>query len=197
VITERERFIVLVGNDRLVPGDAIILLEGDGKARVGTCVRLFEAGLAPRIVASGGMDQPAGGCRHSRFLKEDLLLAGIPEQAILVEDRSRHTRDQAVEVMALARAQGWRRILLVATHYHQYRAYLTFLKAMDEAGLELEILNAPARDPNWFEDPGWGRRIDLLESELEKIETYSAMGHLASFARAIAYQEWKECRLSI
>jgi uncharacterized SAM-binding protein YcdF (DUF218 family) len=185
VITERERFIVLVGNDRLVPGDAIILLEGDGKARVGTCVRLFEAGLAPRIVVSGGMDQPAGGCRHSRFLKEDLLLAGIPEQAILVEDRSRHTRDQAMEVMALARAQGWRRILLVATHYHQYRAYLTFLKAMDEAGLD------------WFEDPGWGRRIDLLESELEKIETYSAMGHLASFARAIAYQEWKECRLSI
>lgn len=196
MISARERFIVLVDNDILKPSDAIILLEGDGTSRVSPSVHLLRAGLAPRIVISGGLDAPAQGCLHGRLLQEALLAAGVTKDEIILEDRSQHTRDQAMEVMELARIHSWTRVILVGSHYHQYRAYLTFLKGMQEANLHLEILNAPARELPWFTDPGWGCRLDLLESEFQKIDSYSALGHVATFQEAIEYQRWKECQPS-
>ena len=95
--------------------------------------------------------------------------------------------------MELARSRNWTRVILVASHYHQYRAFLTFLKARSEAGLDLEILNAPVRDLPWFEATPWGRRLDLLESEFSKIEAYAGMGHIATFQEGIEHQRWKAC----
>lgn len=194
MILEGEQFIALVDNDTLKPADAIVLLEGDGFARVAASVRLLRAGLAPQILVSGGLDAPGNGCHPAARLREALMDAGVGEDEILLEDRSLHTRHQAVEVMRIARERGWRGLILVASHYHQYRAYLSFLKGMREAGLELVIMNAPVRDLPWFEDSGWGRRLDLLEDEFRKIEVYGALGHLATFQEAIEYQRWKECQ---
>ena len=194
MMSDREKFIVLVDNDSLKPADAVVLLEGDGTHRIAQCVQLLRAGWAPRIVISGGVDQPAMGCTPAHALRDAILAQGITEGELVLEPDSLHTRDQAENIMQLARAKGWSRLILVASNYHQYRAYLTFLKAMREASLSLEILNAPARDLRWFEATGWGERFTLLEREFTKIETYAALGHLATFADAIAYQRWKECQ---
>ena len=79
--------------------------------------------------------------------------------------------------------------MLIASNYHQYRAYLTFLKCMEDANLLIEIMNAPAR-LKWFEENNWGRRIEILDLEFEKIEKYSH--HLSTYEKAIEYQKWKE-----
>ena len=193
MISERERFIVLVDNDVIGPADAIVLLEGDGDARLEKAVRLLRRGAAPRILVSGGVDRPGSGCLMASTVQSLLLAKGVQPHEILLEDRSLNTRDQAVEVMRIAGAQNWKGLFLVASNFHQYRAYLTFLKAMWEAGLKLAVMNAPARDLSWFSQTGWGCRFDLLATEFEKIEEYAGRGHIAGFAEAIAYQRLKEC----
>ena len=87
---------------------------------------------------------------------------------------------------------NWKKIILVASHEHQYRAYLTFLRQIIDSKSKIVLYNAPARDLKWFVDDGWGIRIDRLENEFNRIEKYLALGHLANFDEAIEYQKWKE-----
>jgi uncharacterized SAM-binding protein YcdF (DUF218 family) len=97
-----------------------------------------------------------------------------------------------VEVIKLAQQKNWLRIILVATHEHQYRAYLTFLREVLDSKSGIILYNAPVRNLGWFSETGWGIRFLRLEKEFERIELYLSRGHLASFKEAIDYQKWKE-----
>src|SRR5262249_49763242 len=145
-----------------------------------------------QIIVSGGLDTPQGDAVRASTMKRHLCAAGVPDSSILLDDKSLNTRDQAVEIMRWAVERRWRSALLVASHYHQYRAYLTFLKGMQEAEYELCLINAAVRDLPWYRDDGWGRRLDLLDEEFDKIERYQLKGHVASFADAPEYQRRKE-----
>ena len=78
------------------------------------------------------------------------------------------------------------------SHEHQYRAYLTFLRVVLDTQSGILLFNAPVRNLNWFVDSGWGMRFERLGAEIERIEKYSALGHLASADEVIEYQKWKE-----
>ena len=92
----------------------------------------------------------------------------------------------------MAQERGWKKLILVASHEHQYRAYLTFLREVLDTHSGITLYNAPVRNLPWFEDKGWGQRIDRLEAEILRIEKYSQLGHLATAQEVIAYQQWKE-----
>ena len=119
----------------------------------------------------------------------------MPESIIIHEDKSTNTREQAIEVVKMAVEKGWKKLALIASHEHQYRAYLTFLREVLDTGCGLIIYNAPVRNLNWFVDSGWGMRFDRLLAEFERIEKYSAKGHLANADEVIEYQKWKESLL--
>jgi uncharacterized SAM-binding protein YcdF (DUF218 family) len=192
-MNEKDIFIILVDNDKLKKADAIILLEGDGYARVDKAVELYHHGWAPKIVFSGDVLNLKGGSFPADYVLPVLINKGVPETDIIKELKSGNTREQATEVMNLAFANQWKRILLVASHYHQYRAYLTFLKAMKDLKMQIEIINTPAKNLDWYKEEGWGKRIDLLAEEFKKIEEYgNKFNHIASFMEAIEYQKWKE-----
>jgi uncharacterized SAM-binding protein YcdF (DUF218 family) len=193
-MTPLEKFICTTSNDFLRKSDVIIILEGDGFARISEGARLFKEEFAPLVLISGGVNNPPHSYTASEMLPK-LIEAGVPRSSTMLEEKSLNTRDQAVNVMELARGLRWKRIIIVASHYHQYRAYLTFLKAMREYNLELEIINSPVRNLPWFSKDDPERRIDLLEKEFERIDKYKHMGHLASFEEALEYQEWKESRV--
>ncbi len=180
----------LVYNDVVKPSDAIIVLEGDYSHRIPCAADLFKKNLANLVVISGGVDDPKTGKIPSRDLKKALVSEGVPARRILLEETSLHTRGQAVEIMKLAARKKWRRIILVASHFHALRAFLTFLKAMQEAGLQLEIFNAPVRDLPWFIKVSEKSRAELLKEELQKIHTYKK--HIVSFLNAIRYLKWRE-----
>jgi uncharacterized SAM-binding protein YcdF (DUF218 family) len=192
MLTLRERFICVVDNEPLRRADIIILLEGDGLYRVAHAAKLFSDEWAPQIIVSGGLDAPHGGSVTADTVKRHLCAAGVPNSSIILDEKSLNTRDQAVEIMRRAIERRWSSALLVASHYHQYRAYLTFLKAMQETEYELCLINAAVRDLPWYRDDGWGPRLDLLNEEFVKIERYQLKGHVASFADALEYQRRKE-----
>jgi uncharacterized SAM-binding protein YcdF (DUF218 family) len=191
-MTDREKFIALIDNDRIAHSDAIVLLEGDGLNRCETAVSLFTAGYADSVYFSGDITDRTYGSFPFSDIKGILLEMGIPETSLFHEDKSKNTREQAIQIVGIAKKSGWRRIILVASHYHMYRAFLTFLKVAREELPELAMYAAPCRNLPWFSETGWGRRFDLIEQEFERIEKYSQLGHMATFTEAIEYQRWKE-----
>ena len=196
MITDREKILAIVDNDCLTPSDVIILLEGDGFDRFRQAVSLYKQGMAPKIVFSGNIvDYDYGSYPFSEILPL-MLKEGMPELDIIHEDKSLNTREQAVEVVRMAQEYGWKKLILVASHEHQYRAYLTFLREVLDTKSGITLYNAPARNLKWFEDKGWGTRFNRLQAEIDRIERYSAMGHLATAEEVIDYQKWKETQLS-
>ena len=196
MITEREKILAIVDNDCLSMSDAIILLEGDGFDRFRKAVSLYKQGKAPKIVFSGNItDYDYGSYPFAEVLPR-MLEAGVPEEDIIHEDKSLNTREQAVEVVRMAQKRGWRKLILVASHEHQYRAYLTFLREVLDSKSGITLYNAPARNLDWFVDKGWGTRFERLEAEILRIEKYTEMGHLANAQEVIDYQKWKEAQLT-
>jgi len=196
VITDREKILAIVDNDCLSNSDAIILLEGDGFDRFRKAVSLYKQGKAPKIVFSGNITDYSYGSYPFAEVLPQMLKEGVPEADIIHEDKSLNTREQAVEVVRMAMEQGWKKLILVASHEHQYRAYLTFLREVLDSQSGITLYNAPARNLDWFVDKGWGTRFERLEAEILRIEKYTEMGHLAHAQEVIDYQKWKEAQLT-
>jgi uncharacterized SAM-binding protein YcdF (DUF218 family) len=102
--------------------------------RVLHAARLYRAGKAPWIVASGG-NVPW----RRREVPEAKLVAGlleewgVPRSAMLLEERSANTRQNAVNTRRLLVEHGLHRVLLVTSAIHMPRALATFRSAQVDA----------------------------------------------------------------
>ena len=179
MITDREMIMAIVDNDCLQPSDAIILLEGDGFNRFQKAADLYHQGIGKKVVFSGNIVNKEYGSYPFEEIKPFIL----------------KTQQQAVEIVKMAIERGWKKLALVASHEHQYRAYLTFLRQVLDSKSNIVLYNAPVRNLNWFLDNGWGVRFDRLKGEFDRIEKYTALGHLANAEEVIEYQKWKELLL--
>jgi uncharacterized SAM-binding protein YcdF (DUF218 family) len=186
-MSPREELLVVLSHLPLLKSDAIVVLTGeDWEPRVATAIEMMRTGGAPVIVLSGGVDSAFQ--KSAKSLHHLLIGMGVAPGKIELEDRSQNTREQACNIVELASQRGWKRILLVASAYHIARAYLTFVKAVREAGLEkdLHICAAPAHG-KWFENPqgASANRFGLLGVEMDKIERYAK--HVATFNEGLDY----------
>lgn len=195
MITDRETIMAIVDNDCFTKSDAAILLEGDGLFRFQKAVELYNKEQVSKIVFSGNVIDKDYGSYPFEEVKPYIIHGGVREEDIIHEANSTQTKEQAVEVVKMAIERGWKKLALVASHDHQYRAYLTFLREVLDKKSGIILYNTPVRNLNWFVDSGWGMRFDRLISEFERIEKYSAMGHLANAQEVIDYQKWKESLL--
>lgn len=87
---------------------------------------LYIQGMAPRLLLSGG-DALIGrrGPKEADVMKRWAMRLGVPEPAILLEDRSRTTYENAVETR---RILGPASIILVSSASHMPRAVALFAK---------------------------------------------------------------------
>ncbi len=196
MITDREIIMAIVDNDCLTKSAAAILLEGDGFFRFQKAVDLYNKGTVSKIVFSGNIIDKSYGSFPFEEIKPFIVKGGVPEKDLIHEDKSLNTRQQAVEIVKMAIKNEWKKLALVASHEHQYRAYLTFLREVLDTKSGIILYNAPARNLNWFIDDGWGTRFERLSVEFERMEKYSAIGHLANMQEVVEYQKWKESLLN-
>ena len=115
-------------------GDAIVVLGGgmsyrpgepyadcnDAADRVWHAARLYKAGRAPVVIVSGIGESRAG----KPFLRD----LGVPASAILVDDESHTTHENAANVVKMLRRRGYRRVLLVTSAWHLRRSVMLFRK---------------------------------------------------------------------
>jgi uncharacterized SAM-binding protein YcdF (DUF218 family) len=185
-MTVQEEFVSLLQKQPLKQGDVIFVLQGDGVNRAAHAAKLFREGSAPLVAIVGSANNRAYGSFPSGAVRDEMLHLGIPESAILFEEIAPHTLAEAKQAMQLAQEKGWKTILVLTSPHHQYRAFLTFLKAMRDADMHVELVNAVAPLSMTEENP-WGRRADLMEKEFDKIVEYQKQGDVASYDDGIKY----------
>ncbi|MEC7521491.1 MAG: YdcF family protein [Myxococcota bacterium] len=87
---------------------------------------LWLEGRAPRVVTTGGVgDHPPS---EARAAADVAIARGVDPSAILLEERSTTTRENAREARALLESEGVdaRRVLVVSDSYHCFRARRIF-----------------------------------------------------------------------
>jgi uncharacterized SAM-binding protein YcdF (DUF218 family) len=95
------------------------------RVRTNRAGELWEAGYAPYIICTGGT--PGWATRSEADACRALLMErGIPESAIILEDRSRSTEENALYTREIMNAHGWQKAVLVSDRYHLFRANWLF-----------------------------------------------------------------------
>lgn len=131
------------------PGDVIVLLGGgvgpappdwpypnlnSASDRVWHAARLYHAGKAPRIIASGGFAYSRESAQsEAAAMREFLVDLGVPEQDVVLEEQSRNTRENAILTAQWLQSEGLERVLLVTSALHMPRSLATFRAAGVEA----------------------------------------------------------------
>ena len=89
--------------------------------------RLYHAGKAPRVILTGGNIFPQPGMQPESFYAAELLEEwGVPASAIIIEDQSRNTYENAVYTKRLMDKNDIDTVLLVTSAMHMPRALATF-----------------------------------------------------------------------
>ncbi|RME26612.1 MAG: YdcF family protein [Deltaproteobacteria bacterium] len=129
------------------PADAIIVagcgVGPDGRAtpalarRTRHAVELWRQGIAPRIVLTGGVGRHPPS--EARAAAEVATRLGVPPSALLLEERSTSTEENARFAAELLRAEGIavQRVVVVTDSYHVVRArrvFARYLPGVDAAG---------------------------------------------------------------
>ena len=194
---DKELFTILIATDVHQNSDVVVLLEGDGFSRINKSCSILTKQEAKLLIFSGGVDKEEVGSYCYYKCESRILNFNIPKEQIILELNSKNTREQALEVIEICIQNNLTSLILTASHYHQFRAFLTFLKVLLEKKIENKIIiyNAPENKLDWFADSGWGKRVDLLELEFEKIQKYQKLGHIASYTDAVKYFKWREVNI--
>ena len=122
-----EAIVLLGGGIDPIRGDMVYPDLKGSTDRIWHAARLYHAGKAPLIIVSAG-NTWGSRKRQSKADAIRMLLdaLGVPDDAIVIEDSSRNTRQNAVFTEKLATARGIERVLLVTSHWHLRRAEAVF-----------------------------------------------------------------------
>lgn len=91
------------------------------QARLDRALELYREGYAPLLVFTGGA-LPGDRATEASVGRDYALSHGVPEQAILIEEKSRTTYENLVGARALLFPRGARSVLLVSDPFHMARS---------------------------------------------------------------------------
>lgn len=121
--------VLVVLGARVLPGG---MPGGALRARVEHAAALYHAGVAPRLLLSGGVGEH--GPSEARVARALAVGLGVPESACLLEEESHSTRDNARLSVRALRAAGLTRAVVVSDPYHLLRARQLFRREGLEVG---------------------------------------------------------------
>jgi uncharacterized SAM-binding protein YcdF (DUF218 family) len=123
-------FIVRQGNrDEARPADAIVVFgaaEYAGRpspvyrARLDHAYDLFEHGLAPMVITTGGAGADPK-FSEGGVGRDYLSGRGIPDRCLIAETQSEDTAESAQRVSAILRTNGMHSVVVVSDAYHIFR----------------------------------------------------------------------------
>jgi uncharacterized SAM-binding protein YcdF (DUF218 family) len=152
-------------HDQAQQADAIVILgarvEPDGQpgpdlqVRTRHAVELFQRGLAPVVICTGGYEDDrlsaaAVACKLAISL-------GVPAERVFLADGSMTTREDAASAAAMMADHGWQTAILVSHPLHLERARILFE--------ELGITAHPSPTSTYLDAIPWETRIWLTSRE--------------------------------
>jgi uncharacterized SAM-binding protein YcdF (DUF218 family) len=118
------------------------------RARLNHAYALFEEGLAPLIITSGGAGKDP---RYSegQVGRDYLSSRGVPDANLIAETQADNTDESTQRAAAIMRRNGLQSVLLVSDAYHMFRAK----QMMQRQGFTAYISPRPESVPK----TAWGR----------------------------------------
>lgn len=166
------------------PADVIVVLCSHDTRVAERGVELFEAGLAPVLVFSGGLGSITRGLwtePEAEAFARIAVSMGVPPDCILKETASTNTGENVLFTRRLleARRLAVSRVLLVQKPYMERRAYATFRKVWREPEVlvtspQVSLDDYLARYAN--EALSEDDVIDILVGDLQRIRVYAERG---------------------
>ena len=151
------------------PADVIVAISGgDTDARAREAISLYKQGWAPSIIFSGAA-QDKSGTSNAAAMANMAIADRVPTNAILLDQTSVNTVDNASHVRAIVQSHGFKRLILVTSPYHQRRASIEFNRQLGDIAT---IINHPTpSDKYWPADTWWmtPTGVWLGVSELVKV----------------------------
>lgn len=160
-------------SDTIQKADAIVVFAGgvgeSGKSgqgyeeRVKYATELYQNGYADHLIFSSG---------YMYLFKEPLIMKalaislGVPDEAIILEDRARSTLENVKFTAEILRKHKWDKILLVSSPYHMKRAALVFKKNAPD----ITVVCTPIDNSHFYFHPSgtcntFGRQANLAQVE--------------------------------
>ncbi len=102
----------LIVRDALMPADAVVAISGDGIGeRPALAARLVQQGYGTWLILSGSPGS------STEVMVSAALQAGVPQDRILVDDRSNSTLENARNTAKIMETRGFQRAILVTSPY--------------------------------------------------------------------------------
>ncbi len=118
------------------------------RARLDHAYELFQKGLAPVVITTGGAGQDPD-FSEGGVGRDYLLRRGVPEQALIAETQGSDTAQSAARVANIMRANGMSRCIAVSDAYHVFR----IRALLEHEGVQVELAPRPESRPH----PLWER----------------------------------------
>lgn len=156
-------------------GDIIVVLGGSGGSeRVQSALQLYREGHAKRILLTGldsGLGQRSN---HYLHWESKLLLdGGVPFEALLFDDQSRNSYDEANNTALLMKNHQWKTALVVSDPPHLRRLVMVWGPACVRQGLEYRLIGT--EPPTWHASGWWRDKVwaKFVGKELLKLAYYA------------------------
>jgi uncharacterized SAM-binding protein YcdF (DUF218 family) len=183
--------------EALAAADAILLLGGatqpaapprqfpeisEAGDRILHAARLYRAGKAPIIIASGGrMPWQEGLPPEAESMRALLIELGVPDEAIVLEVASKNTWENCGESKALLEERDARDVLLVTSAIHMPRALAT----CSTAGIDAQ----PAPTDYLVVEEGVRTWLDWTPHPAALLHTHYALRELLGY-RVYRWRGW-------
>jgi len=151
--------------------DVIVVLGGGTGDRARYAGSLYQRGLAPHVIATGG---PLG----TTSAATALLPWGIPFDVVALANGTQNTYQDALATRHLMEVNHWQSALLVTDPYHMRRSIWTFRTAFAETSIVIQP--APVVD-SWFQAKRWWTTEEgfaVVNEEYLKIGYYVLRGQI-------------------
>lgn len=113
------------------------------KARLDHGYELFQKGMAPVVITTGGAAQDPD-FSEGGVGRDYLLRRGIPEQALIAETQGSDTAQSASRVANIMRANGMHSCIAVSDAYHVFR----IRALLEHEGVHVELAPRPESRPH-------------------------------------------------
>jgi uncharacterized SAM-binding protein YcdF (DUF218 family) len=152
--------------DTPAKAELIVALGGDSGNRVRLAQQLYADGYASSILLTGiEFGEPLVRSAYQEWRAAFLVGRGVPARAILFDNRSSNSWEEATNTAVLMQRKGWRTVLVVSDPPHLRRLSWVWGKAFAGSGLEYRLIAAPMvgwEAGSWWRDEKSGQFV-LME----------------------------------
>jgi uncharacterized SAM-binding protein YcdF (DUF218 family) len=151
----------LIKNEVPQKSDIIVVLGGDITGqRVAYGAKLYKLGYADKVLLSG----------VGRYMRNQALSHGIPDKAILLENKSMTTFKNAQYSFKIMKNQGYKSAIVVTSQYHTRRAGIIFTHFFKNIHLTIcPVTYDPKMTQSWWNDRN---SREFIISEYMKLVLY-------------------------